>query len=158
MAEATRPPERSDLLRLCAELNRLGARYIIIGGLAMNELGLVRATEDIDLLIDGSMENQRLVRQALQILPERAIDELGPQEDLRDWVVVRVNDEITVDLMTAACGVTFGEAKDAFVLRAIGGLEIPFATRKLMIRLKQGNREKDRIDLEYLLRSGASTS
>jgi len=44
----------------------------------MNELGLVRVTEDIDLLIEGSMENQRLVRQALQILPERAIDELGP--------------------------------------------------------------------------------
>ena len=124
----------------------------------MNELGLVRVTEDIDLLIDGSMENQRLVRQALQILPERAIDELGPQEDLRDWVVVRVNDEITVDLMTAACGVTFGEAKDAFVLRAIGDLEIPFASRELMIRLKQGNREKDRIDLEYLLRSEASAS
>jgi hypothetical protein len=40
MAEATRPPERSDLLRLCAELSRLGASYIIIGGLAMNELGL----------------------------------------------------------------------------------------------------------------------
>ncbi len=158
MAEATRPPERSDLLRLCAELNRLRARYIIIGGLAMNELGLVRVTEDIDLLIDGSMENQRLVRQALQILPERAIDELGPQEDLRDWVVVRVNDEITVDLMTAACGVTFSEAKDSIVLRAIGGVEIPFATRELMIRLKQGNREKDRIDLEYLLRSGASGS
>ncbi len=158
MAEATRPPERSDLLRLCAELNRLRARYIIIGGLAMNELGLVRVTEEIDLLIDGSMENQRLVRQALQILPERAIDELGPQEDLRDWVVVRVNDEITVDLMTAACGVTFSEAKDSIVLRAIGGVEIPFATRELMIRLKQGNREKDRIDLEYLLRSGASGS
>ena len=124
----------------------------------MNELGLVRVTEEIDLLIDGSMENQRLVRQALQILPERAIDELGPQEDLRDWVVVRVNDEITVDLMTAACGVTFSEAKDSIVLRAIGGVEIPFATRELMIRLKQGNREKDRIDLEYLLRSGASGS
>jgi hypothetical protein len=47
MAEATRPPERSDLLRLCAELNGLGAKYIVIGGLAMNELGLVRVTEDI---------------------------------------------------------------------------------------------------------------
>ena len=124
----------------------------------MNELGLVRVTEDIDLLIDGSVENQRLVRQALRILPERAIDELGPQEDLREWVVVRVNDEITVDLMTAACGVTFAEARDAFVLRAVGGLEIPFASRELMIRLKQGNREKDRIDLEYLLRSGDSGS
>jgi hypothetical protein len=158
MAEATRPPERSDLVGLCAELNTLGARYIIIGGLAMNELGLVRVTEDIDLLIDGSMENQRLIRQALRILPERAIDELGPQEDLREWLVVRVNDEITVDLMTAACGVTFAEAEDAFVLRAIGGVKIPFASRDLMIRLKQGNREKDRIDLEYLLRSGANRS
>jgi len=124
----------------------------------MNELGLVRVTEDVDLLIDGSMENQNLVRLALRILPERAIDELGADEDLREWVVVRVNDEITVDLMTAACGVTFAEARDAFILRAISGLEIPFASRDLMIRLKQGNREKDRIDLEYLLRSGDSGS
>jgi hypothetical protein len=154
MAEATRPPERSDLLRLCAELNKLGAKYIVIGGLAMNELGLVRVTEEIDLLVDGSVENQQLVRVALHILPERAIDELGPDEDLREWVVVRVNDEITVDLMTAPCGVTYAEARDAFILRPIGGLEIPFASRELMIRLKQGNREKDRIDLEYLLRSG----
>jgi hypothetical protein len=158
MAEATRPPERSDLLRLCAELNRLGAKYVVIGGLAMNELGLVRVTEDIDLLIDGSMQNQQLVRLALRILPERAIDELGPDEDLQEWVVVRVNDEITVDLMTAACGVTFADAKEDFNLRAISDVNIPFASRDLMIRLKQGNREKDRIDLEYLLRAGGSGS
>jgi hypothetical protein len=120
----------------------------------MNELGLVRVTEDIDLLIEGSLENQRFVRQALRILPERAIDELGPDEDLRDWIVVRVNDEITVDLMTAACGVTFAEAGDAVMFRDVGRVQIPFASRDLMIRLKQGSREKDRIDLEYLLRSG----
>jgi hypothetical protein len=152
MAEATRPPERSDLLRLCAELNKLRAKYIVIGGLAMNELGLVRVTEDIDLLIEAYPENQQRVREALRILPERAIDELGPDEDLREWVVVRVNDEITVDLMTSACGVTYTEAKDSLMKRAIGGIEIPFANRDLMIRLKQGNREKDRIDLEYLRR------
>ena len=156
MAEATRPPERSDLLRVCAELNRLGAKYIVIGGLAMNELGLVRVTEDIDLLIESSPENQQRIREALRVLPERAIDELGPEEDLRDWLVVRVNDEITVDLMTSACGVTYAEAKDDLVLRDITGVQIPFANRNLMIRLKQGNREKDRIDLEYLLRSGTT--
>jgi hypothetical protein len=152
MAEATRPPEGSDLVRLCAELNRLDAKYIVIGGLAMNELGLVRVTEDIDLLIEPSVENQQLIRQALRILPERAIDELGPEEDLREWVVVRVNDEITVDLMTSACGVTYTDGEDDVTLRTISGVEIPFANRALMIRLKQGNREKDRIDLEYLLR------
>jgi hypothetical protein len=119
----------------------------------MNELGLIRVTEDVDLLIEGSPENQQRVREALRILPERAIDELGPEEDLREWVVVRVNDEITVDLMTSACGVTYNDAKEGFVTRDIVGVEIPFANRDLMIRLKQGNREKDRIDLEYLLRS-----
>src|SRR5260370_996647 len=97
MAEATRPPERSDLLRLCAELSKLVAKYVVIGGLAMNELGLVRVTEDIVLLVDGSVENQQLVRVALRILPKRAIDGLGPDEDLREWVVVRVNDKITVN-------------------------------------------------------------
>jgi len=152
MAEATRPPEGSDLVRLCAELNRLEAKYIVIGGLAMNELGLVRVTEDIDLLIEPSVENQQRIRHSLRILPERAIDELGPEEDLRDWVVVRVNDEITVDLMTAACGVTYSEGKNDVTLRTISGVQIPFANRDLMVRLKQGNREKDRIDLEYLLR------
>lgn len=152
MAEATRPPEGSDLIRLCSELNRLEAKYIVIGGLAMNELGLVRVTEDIDLLIQPSIENQELIRQALRILPERAIDELGPEEDLREWVVVRVNDQITVDLMTSACGVTYSDAKDDVSLRTVSGVQIPFANRALMVRLKQGNREKDRIDLEYLLR------
>ena len=49
----------------------------------MNELGLVRVTEDIDLLIEASAENQQRVREALRILPDRAIDELGPEEDLR---------------------------------------------------------------------------
>ena len=119
----------------------------------MNELGLVRVTEDIDLLIESSPENQQRVREALRVLPERAIDELGPEEDLRDWVVVRVNDEITIDLMTSACAVTYAEAKDDVVLQPIGGVQIPFANRNLMIRLKQGSREKDRIDLEYLVRS-----
>jgi hypothetical protein len=113
-------------------------------------------TEDIDLLIEPSIENQQLVRQALRILPERAIDELGTGRRSRDWVVVRVNDEITVDLMTSACGVTYADGKDDVTIRTISGIETPFASRALMIRLKQGNREKDRIDLEYLLRKQAS--
>jgi hypothetical protein len=71
-------------------------------------------------------------------------------------VVVRVNDEITVNLMMSACGVTYSDANDDVTLSSINGVEIPFANRALMIRLKQGNREKDRIDLEYLLRNPAS--
>jgi hypothetical protein len=61
----SRPPTLEDLLHLCSELNRVGAKYIVIGGMAIIRLGFVRATEDIDLLVDSSPENQELVRQAL---------------------------------------------------------------------------------------------
>jgi hypothetical protein len=35
MDEVTRPPRKEDLVKLCQELNRLEAKYIVIGGLAM---------------------------------------------------------------------------------------------------------------------------
>jgi hypothetical protein len=136
---------------LCEELNRLGAKYIVIGGLAMNNLGLVRATEDVDLLINPSPENQHRVREALLILPEKAIRELDAEEDLQQWIVTRVNDEITVDLMTEACGVSYEEAKDDVQIREVQCVPIPMANRRLMIKLKQSRRPKDQIDLQYLL-------
>jgi hypothetical protein len=39
------------LVSLARELNRLGVAYVVIGRFAINRLGFVRATEDIDLLI-----------------------------------------------------------------------------------------------------------
>jgi hypothetical protein len=149
--ELTRPPRKEDLVKLCEELNRLGAKYIVIGGLAMNNLGLVRTTEDVDLLIDSSPENQRKVREALLILPDQAIRELGADEDLQQWMVTRVNDEITVDLMTEACNVGYEEAKVDVQIREVQSVPIPLANRRLMIKLKQGRRPKDQIDLQYLL-------
>ena len=151
MDETTRPPRKEDLVKLCEELNRLGAKYIVIGGLAMNNLGLVRTTEDVDFLIDPSNENQRRVREALLILPEKAIRELGADEDLQQWVVTRVNDEITVDLMTEACGIRYEEAKTDVQIREVQSVPIPMANRRLMIKLKQSRRPKDEIDLQYLL-------
>jgi hypothetical protein len=59
MDERTRPPQKNDLVKLCEELNRLAATYIVIGGLAMNNLGLVRTTEGVDFLIDPSYEISR---------------------------------------------------------------------------------------------------
>jgi len=35
--ELTRPPEERDLIVLARELNRLGVRYVVIGGLAILE-------------------------------------------------------------------------------------------------------------------------
>ena len=54
-----RPPLLADLIALCRSLNREGARYIVIGGMAIIQAGFVRATEAIDLLLDGSHHFRR---------------------------------------------------------------------------------------------------
>lgn len=147
--EVTRVPNDADLVSLARELNRLGVAYVVIGGFAINRLGFVRATEDIDLLIARDRANQTLVKQALDILPDRAIRELG-DEDLAQWVVVRVNDEITIDLMTEACGVRFEDTVGGIETQTIDGVPIPFAGPSLMLRLKQGTREIDAADRRFL--------
>lgn len=146
----TRPPDDRDLAALARELNRLGARYVVIGGVAINRLGFVRATDDLDLLIARDMANQRLVRKALEILPDKAVCELDEKEDLAAWVVVRVNDQITVDLMTEATGIGFDEAERFIEWQEVEGVRVPFASAELMLRFKQSWREKDRLDRKFL--------
>lgn len=145
----TRVPDENDLVKLARELNRLGVAYAVIGGFAINRLGLVRATDDLDLLIARNAANQALVKQALEILPDKAVRELGT-DDLARWVVVRVNDDITVDLMTEACGVTYEDARDGIELVEMQGVSIPFAGAELMLKMKQSWREKDAADRSFL--------
>jgi len=147
--EVTRVPTDADLVSLAREFNRLGVAYVVIGGFAINRLGFVRATEDIDLLIARDLANQALVKKALDILPDRAIRELG-DEDLAKWIVVRVNDDITVDLMTEACGVQFEDTLGGVETQVVDGVPIPFASAKLMLKMKQSFREKDATDRKFL--------
>jgi hypothetical protein len=69
-------PTLEDLLFLCRRLNQEGAKYIVIGSMAVIEYGFGRATEDIDLLIEGSLANQNRVRDAMLSLPDRAVREV----------------------------------------------------------------------------------
>jgi hypothetical protein len=152
-----RIPNESDLVALCCALNEQGARYLVIGGFAINYHGFIRATEDIDILVDVDLENQRRVKKALEILPDKAILELG-DDDFRDYIVVRVSDDILVDVMTAACGIGFKEASGFIEIANIQGVPIPFATPGLLLRMKQTHRENDVADRIFLHRKIAEQS
>jgi hypothetical protein len=134
---------------VCRSLNEHGARYLVVGGFAVNQHGFSRATMDIDLLVEDSPENQVKVKQALEVLPDKAVRELG-DDDLGNYVVVRVADEVVVDLMGAACGITYAEAEPEIEIFTIEGVAIPFASARLLLRTKQTDREKDAEDLLFL--------
>ena len=151
----SRTPEQSDLVKLCAALNAQGAGYIVVGGMAIVQQGFLRATEDIDLLLESSRQNQAKVRKALEILPDKAIREMS-EEDLDAYGVVRIADEIVVDLMLSACGIAYDEAVGEVESVVIQGVPIPFASAKLLLRMKQTYRDKDipdRIFLEQKLQT-----
>lgn len=146
-----RPPRRSDLSRICEELNRHGAKYLVVGGFAIIEAGYPRFTGDIDLLVDASLDNEALVFAALRSLPDKAVDQLSPG-DIARFVVVRVADDIVVDLMANSCGIDYATAIPDAVLRSIDGVQIPFASPALLWRMKQTFREKDIPDRMFLRR------
>ncbi len=144
-----REPQISDLVRICRALNDAGARYILIGGFAVIAHGGARTTKDIDLLIDAATENVARVKRALRVLEDHAVDEVE-ETDVARYTVVRVADEIVVDLMALACGVDYDAAANDRRTLTIDGVEIPVASPATLIRTKNTMRPSDAADRRYL--------
>jgi hypothetical protein len=122
---------------------------VVVGGFAIIEAGFPRLTQDVDLLVEVSPENEARVFEALRSLPDKAADELDPG-DIDRFTVVRVGDEILVDLMKSGCGVNYAEAIKDAVHRVINGVRIPFASPLTLWKMKQTHREKDIPDRLFL--------
>lgn len=146
----SREPTLADLVGLCRALNAQGAAYLVVGGFAIRAAGYDRRTMDVDLLINTSPANESRVFRGLASLPDQAVRELQPG-DVARYVVVRVADEIVVDLMGAACGIDFQAAIKETNVHDIDGVPIPFASPRLLWRMKAPTkREKDAADLVFL--------
>ncbi|HEY9172013.1 MAG TPA: hypothetical protein VI136_07010 [Verrucomicrobiae bacterium] len=138
------------MVALCRELNGRGARYVVVGGFAIIASGFPRMTSDIDLIVASDLENEARVFGALSTLPDNAVRELQPGE-LQQYNVIRVADEILVDLMRSAGGIDYAEAAKHVVVRELQGVPIPFASPSLLWRMKAvTHREKDFGDLVFL--------
>lgn len=144
-----REPTVEDLVKLCRALNETSARYLVVGGFAIRAAGYTRSTVDVDLLIETGRENECRVIQALRCLPDHAAGEIKPGE-VEQFGVVRVADEILVDLMKSGGGVDYADAIRDVVFREIEGVRIPFASPLTLWRMKQTAREKDIPDRLFL--------
>jgi hypothetical protein len=146
----SRAPELEDLLALCQALNAEGVKYLLIGGFAVILHGFVRATKDIDLLVDASAENIQRLKRAMSFLPDNAVA-LIADDEVEKYQVVRIADEIVVDLLKNACGVDYSRAaRGGIEIKVIGGVEIPVGTKELLIDTKQTVRPSDATDVHFL--------
>lgn len=144
-----RVPTIDDLKKICKALNDRGVRYMLVGGMALGFYGLARATHDIDFLVDANPEAVDKIKEALaEALPDKAALEVG-REEIQSYTVVRVADEVIVDLMAriAEVNVETGRA----ILVDVDGITIPLADLDTLIATKGGLREKDAADRAFLL-------
>jgi len=119
--------------------------------MAVIQHGHLRATEDIDLLLEPPQANIERVRKALEVLPDRAVRDMD-DGDLEQFTVVRVADEIIVGLMLETAGFSFADAEGEIEHHEIEGVSIPFASARLLLKMKQTGREKDALDRMFLER------
>ena len=145
----SRAPELEDLVSLCKALNDEGVRYVLIGDFAVILHGFVRATKDVDLLVDASSENVQRLKRAMATLPDNAIA-LMSDDEVDRYGVVRVADEFFVDLMKSACGIQYDEAAEHIDRRDVNGVVIPLADKELLIRTKDTVRPSDAADVRFL--------
>ena len=144
-----RAPEPADVIRICRALNDAGARYVLIGGFAVIAHGAARFTKDIDLLVDDDPENIARVKLALGVLADNAAAELH-DTDVRDHVVVRVVDEVIVDLMGKACELSYADVIADVEHRQLDDVTVPVASPPTLIRTKATYRPQDALDRAFL--------
>jgi len=147
--EFSRGATLKDLIELCRNLNQAGARYIVIGGFAVIHHGYFRGTNVIDLLVETSLQNLEKVKIALLALPDKAIKEIEPAE-IAKYQVIRVADEVVVDLMTLACGISYEQAEADIEFKVLENVQIPFLKPGLLIKTKDTFRPVDQADRAYL--------
>jgi hypothetical protein len=137
------------LADVCSRLNRHGSRYVLVGAAALQLWGTTRATKDIDILIDRTVENGRRVLAALS--------EVGfglAREWLAEEIVVKpvtiIGDSPRVDILTVAWSVLYPEAAADATVFTVEGVEIPTASIDHLIASKRTGRLQDAADIEVL--------
>ncbi len=140
-----------DLLSALLDAN---ARYLVVGAHALAVHGFPRATQDIDIWIDPTPDNVRLVWTALAEFgaPMHALG--VTQDDLtRPGMVVQLGlPPNRIDLLMALTGLpSFASAWPDRLLSKVRGRDVPFIGRDALLQNKlAAGRTKDLADAELL--------
>ena len=129
------------MLRVLRALDVQGVRYVLIGAAAMGIHGVVRATEDLDLMIDATADNIERLRAALLSVYDNDanINQIATDDLLGDYPAVRYfppSGDLYFDILTR-----LGEAANYETvekeIKIVAGVNVTVATPLALYRLKK---------------------
>jgi predicted nucleotidyltransferase len=135
--------------RVCSRLNAEGARYVLVGATAMQLWGTTRATRDIAILIEPTVENATRVLRALSALGFGLAKE-HLAADVAQRAVTIIGDTPNVDILTRAWNVTWRAAHRRATTFDVEGVAIPTASIEDLVESKRTGRLQDSADIEIL--------
>jgi hypothetical protein len=158
----------ADLEMIFTALQESGARYLLVGGLAVVAHGYVRTTEDVDLVLDLQSPLASKAIAALErlgyrpLLPVR-IQDFAEAEQRKDWIENRnmkvfnpVSDripEVSIDIFPEEPFVFETEFGSATWKEISPNVRIPVVSVSTLIAMKKrAGRPQDQVDIEKLRR------
>jgi hypothetical protein len=130
------------MLRVLRAFDTARLEYVLIGATAMGFHGLVRATEDVDLLVRAVPENIERLRTALRESydGDPSVEDISAEDLLGDYPAVRYyppSGDLYFDILTRLGeGASFENV--ASEVKEIEGIRVPVATAAALYRLKRG--------------------
>lgn len=154
-------------VELFKALNKGRVRYLVVGGIAVNLHGIVRLTQDVDLMLALDAANLRRFVSAVKkyafkpVVPVKLEDLTDPVK-VRDWIEnkhmlafgLRPRNPVdpTLDILLKP-PIDFKAAYARRVMASVGGSKVPVAAVEDIIAMKTGTgRQKDEADVLSLKR------
>ena len=138
-----------------ASLRSHDVKYVVIGGIAAIAHGVPRATFDLDILVDATLENVKRLLKAFEAAGLGTTALTTPEEVLAREITI-FSDRVRIDVQTFAPGLTFDDAWARKIEMSYQGHEFFVASREDLIASKRAaGRPRDLEDVRILeLKSG----
>lgn len=126
----------------------------MIGGYAANLHGINRLTTNVEIYIEDTIENRKILRKCFVELDLGDLPLLESMPFVAGWTDFSLTNKITLDIMTSVLGLENIPFQTCYELASIAEIEeikVPFLhLNQLIMAKKASNRPKDRIDLVEL--------
>lgn len=128
-----------------ASFQKHDVKYMVIGGIAAILYGVPRATFDLDILIEATIENAQKLLDAL-LDAKFGTASLASAQELTDMEITIFEDRVRIDVQTSTPGIDFEKAWKSRQIMNYHGQDFFVVSKEDLVASKRAAGQK--VDLE----------
>jgi hypothetical protein len=147
----SRPENFSPYEKLLVALVRSGVDFATVGGVAISMNGLVRATEDVDIIVGKNPENLGKLLKCLEQWGEGWARELKVEDFSIEAGAIRLIEDFGLDMFVFMKEKSLDDFRPRLRFLETDDVRLPYLAPEDLIFLKEGSwRDKDKLDVQAM--------